>query len=362
MCKPLFIVLSFLLFSNTLWAAPDFEAEFNKIAAAVSNLTTFSASVDLEFAGKYVEQRPNFPRRAALYVATDGQKEDKGHRELELSLESPLGHYKLSFVLQGNVAYLQVQAPGKEPLAYFVDTANPEKERGQQMLSGLVVTTKARMEASKQNRLGDVLGILQKKAAVTLPKPGFIQLKDNRKEMDLDLYYDEKSYLPKKLVIHNLKHDGHVTMSINEWVLDDVSRTLPMDKESYQGFSMACVGKLMQSLPQPKDLLKKIENTEQAEGEAPQVSQLPEAPEKAKEVEKAATPPSSAVKKSASPKERYLNKRVRKEMKAAVKELRSVIEVLQDKEFQRSLRKAGNSLKRLERHLQRLEEMSEKDS
>ena len=338
MRKTIFIAFSFLLFSSTLWAAPDFEAEFNKIAAAVSNLTTFSASVDLEFAGKFVEKRPNFPRRATLYVATDGQKEDDCHRELELSLDSPLGYYKLSFVLQGKVAYLQVQAPGKEPLAYFVDTANPQKERGQQMLAGLVVTTKARVEASKQNRLGDVLGILQKKAAITLPKPGFIQLKDNRKEMNLDLYYDENTYLPNRVVIHNLKHDGHVTMSINEWVLDSVSRTLPIDKKSYQDFSMACVGKLMQALPQPKDLLKK--------GEAPQKAELPEAPEK-------------SSKPISNSKERYLNKRVRKEMKAAVIELRSVIEVLQDKEFQRSLRKAGNSLKRLERHLQRLEELDE---
>ena len=346
MSKPIFIVLSFLLFSSTIWAAPDFETEFNKIAAAVSNLTTFSASVDLEFAGKFIEKRPNFPRRATLYVATDGQKEDNGHRELELSLDSPLGHYKLSFVLQGKVAYLLVQAPGKEPLAYFVDTANPEKERGQQMLSGLVVTTKARVEASKRNKLANVLGILQKKAALTLPKPGFIQLKDNRKEMDLDLYYNEKTYLPKKVVIHNLRHDGHVTMSINEWVLADVSRSLPMEKESYQSFNMACVGKLMQSLPQPKDLLKK--------GEAPQGPVLPEALEKTIEPEKA------EVKKSESIKKRYLNRRVRKEMQATVKELRSVIEVLQDKEFQRSLRKAGNSLKRLERHLQRLEELDEK--
>jgi hypothetical protein len=343
MGKPIFIVFSFLLFSSTIWAAPDFETEFSKIAAAASNLTTFSASVDLEFAGKFVEKRPNFPRRATLYVATDGQKEDDSHRELELSLESPLGHYKLSFVLQGKVAYLQVQAPGKEPLAYFVDTANPKKERGQQMLSGLVVTTKARVEAAKQNKLGDVLGILQKKAAITLPKPGFIQLKDNRKEMDLDLFYDENTYLPKKVVIHNLKHDGHVTMSFNEWVLDGVSRTLPMDKKSYQEFGMACVGKLMQVLPQPKDLLKK--------GASSQGPELPEALEKTIEPEKA------VVKKSESIKERYLNRRVRKEMQATVKELRSVIEVLQDKEFQRSLRKAGNSLKRLERHLQRLEEL-----
>ena len=342
-----FVVMLLFLAYGSLFAADDFEQEFQKIAAAVSSLTTFSASVDLSFAGKFVETRPNFPRNATLYVATDGKKEEC-HRELEVTLDTSTGHYGINFVMQGKVAYMNVQAPGKEPIAYFVDTANPEKEKGQQMFSGLVVTTEARMKATKQNKLGDVLGVLQTKADVTLKEPGFIQLKDKRKEMDLDLYYDVKTHLPQKVIIYNRKNEGQLTVKINEWVLEGVSSTLPLPKESFKPFEMAALSKLMVVLPKPKELLEKSQDVTLAKG--------PEAPEKDDEL---AGEKPSFTKKTFKPSEKYINRRVRKEMQSAVKEMREVMEVLQDKEFQRSLRKAGSALKRLEGHLQKLEELDE---
>ncbi len=319
----LFLILSL---PSHGFAEHDFNEELLSIAQAMSTLTTFSVSMDIDFKGEGVERRPNFPRTATLFIATNGLSDNNRFREAELTAETPLGGFSISLVLQGQMIYLHLAGPEGKNLSYYVDSGDKKAARSQQMVAAMVNTTDMRLQAMKGKGL-DVLRNITSKANLTFPSPGEITVRSKRGREDIDFYYDLETHLPQKLVVYNRKTETEATFYIREWVKKGVEPSLPLPKETYVPFTMKSIGEITTLLPKSSQLMAETK---------PEIEMPEPTDEKSQD---------------------YFNDEVRKEMRAAIVELRNVMEVLQDKAFQRSLKRATESLNKLEKHLNRLDEL-----
>ena len=316
--------------------------ELRKIVEALISLDRFEANCNLGVMGQGLKDKPNVPRSGKLKIATNGTDS----RKIHLSIPYGGQTFDACLAMENEVIYFYLN--GKKELAYFFDLKDENSAKNNPMISGIAGSAKGLSVDGKRKKIDEAMKKLHDKGAqVTVISPGQILVTHpQKKEIELKIGYDLKTYLPKVINVFKPEQGIHLNGVFEPWITSGaVDTKLPVPPGKFTPFAMDKVGQIMAAAPKPQELLSHkpvvpvnsakplgFQNVRPTAHLAHQSSQ--------------AHVPAGMV---AVPKAEY------HEMKQTISELKSTLKVLQDPSFQKSLREASDRIEKLEAQLKQFE-------
>ena len=352
----LFLALGCLT-AAAVQAAPTAEEEMRKVVEAVAPLRLFSVDVDISLMGSFFDKKPNFPRSGNLALRVNSPSKEKSNTSAKLTLTTVKGPMTFGLANLGKKLYLTIITPeGKN--GYFLDQAKTEMKREAQMINGILGSAKGALAMVEKDPGNKAIKQIERKGTLSLPVPGMLKIVDKKnKEKVLTIKYDKSSYMPQIVNFRDNKDGIRGSFHFRNWKKNqNIQVSLPLPLAQYKAFGKESMGSIVQALPKPQEVMS---------SEPMSVSMVvpsttggsPAAQGTATQEAAAHSATSHGAASSVKPTGHQITPAMQRELKKTVSELKSVVEVLKDPKFQRSLHRASSLLRRLEMQLDRMEKL-----